>query len=190
MMQIKRRLATAYEELGGTRIGEAGMNAAPDRSKPQDRDHAGVRIPPPKLFLAGLALGFLLEWLWPLGWFEGLPTLPRLGLGGVLTAAGVALMASAMGLFKKAGTAIPPWEPTTALVTAGVYRFSRNPIYLSVVLIYVGLALLFAWGWALLLLVPVLVILQLAVIRREEAYLERRFGDHYRQYRARVRRWL
>jgi protein-S-isoprenylcysteine O-methyltransferase Ste14 len=59
-----------------------------------------------------------------------------------------------------------------------------------VVLIYVGLSLLFAWGWALLLLVPVLVILQLAVIRREEAYLERRFGDQYRQYRVRVRRWL
>ena len=139
------------------------MNAAPG-SGPQDQDHAGVRIPPPKLFLAGLALGFLLEWLWPLGWFAGLPTLPRLGLGAVLTLAGVALMASAMGLFKKAGTAIPPWEPTTALVTTGVYRFSRNPIYLSVVLFYVGLSLLFAWGWALLLLVPVLVILQLAVI--------------------------
>ena len=108
----------------------------------------------------------------------------------VLTLAGVALMASAMGLFKKAGTAIPPWEPTTALVTTGVYRFSRNPIYLSVVLIYVGLSLLFAWGWALLLLVPVLVILQLAVIRREEAYLERKFGASYLRYRESVRRWL
>jgi protein-S-isoprenylcysteine O-methyltransferase Ste14 len=166
------------------------MNAVPGGSGPQEQDHAGVRVPPPKLFLSGLALGFLLEWLWPLGWFDTVPAVPRWAAGAVLTGAGVALMASAMSLFKKAGTAIPPWEPTTALVTTGVYRFSRNPIYLSAVMIYVGLAVLFARGWALLLLVPVLVILQMAVIRREEAYLERRFGDPYRQYRARVRRWL
>jgi protein-S-isoprenylcysteine O-methyltransferase Ste14 len=166
------------------------MNTTPERPGPQEQDHAGVRIPPPTLFLSSLVLGFLLEWLWPLGWFEGLAALARFGLGGLLAIAGVALMASAMGLFKKAGTAIPPWEPTTALVTTGVYRFSRNPIYLSVVLIYVGLALLFASGWALLLLAPTLIILQVAVIRREEAYLERRFGDAYRQYRTRVRRWI
>jgi hypothetical protein len=107
------------------------MNAAPGGSGPQDQDHAGVRIPPPKLFLAGLALGFLLEWLWPLGWFAGLPTLPRLGLGAVLTLAGVALMASAMGLFKKAGTAIPhgsrrpPSSPPASIASRATRSISR-----------------------------------------------------------------
>jgi protein-S-isoprenylcysteine O-methyltransferase Ste14 len=157
---------------------------------PSDSDHAGVRIAPPTLFLSALVAGIALEWLWPLGWFDGWPALARHGIGALLSAAGVALMASAMGLFRRAGTAIPPWEPTTALVTEGVYRFSRNPIYLSVVILYIGLALLFGAGWSLILLVPAVAILQVAVIRREEAYLERRFGEAYRNYRARVRRWI
>lgn len=155
-----------------------------------EADHAGVRIPPPILFLSGLALGLALEWLWPLGWLADQPAWLQFGIGGLLIVAGIALMALAMGLFHTAGTAIPPWEPTTALVTTGVYRYSRNPIYLSVVMLYVGLALLFAAAWALILLVPALIILHYAVIRREEAYLDRRFGEAYRQYRARVRRWI
>jgi protein-S-isoprenylcysteine O-methyltransferase Ste14 len=153
-------------------------------------DHAGVRIPPPKLFLSGLAAGLLLEWLWPLGWLKDLPALLRFGLGGGLVVAGVALMAPAMGLFQKVGTPVPPWEPSAALVTTGPYGYSRNPMYLSVVMIYVGLALLFAAAWPLVLLIPVLLVLHFAVIRLEEAYLERRFGETYRNYRARVRRWI
>ena len=153
-------------------------------------DHAGVRVPPPLLFLSGLVLGLGLEWLWPLGWLANRPAWLQFGVGGVLVVAGIALLASAMGLFRRAGTAIPPWEPTTALVTTGVYRYSRNPIYLAVVMMYVGLALLFAAAWALVLLIPILIVLHLAVIRLEEAYLERQFGEAYRQYRARVRRWI
>jgi protein-S-isoprenylcysteine O-methyltransferase Ste14 len=154
------------------------------------QDHAGVRVPPPALFMGSLLLGIVLEWAFPIGILTRVSAGARYGLGAALIVAGVALMAVAMGLFRKVGTAIPPWEPTTALVTTGVYRYSRNPIYLSVVMLYVGLALLFAAAWALVLLVPALIILHYAVIRREEAYLDRRFGEAYRQYRARVRRWI
>ena len=165
-------------------------NPEPDLPRSEASDHAGVRLPPPALFLGALVVGIGLEWLWPLSWLDGLPASLRYGLGGGLALAGGALMAAALRLFRKAGTAIPPWEPTTALVTTGVYRRSRNPIYLAMVLLYVGLALVFAAAWAFLFLVPVLVTLQIAVIRREEAYLDRRFGEPYRQYHARVRRWL
>ncbi len=165
------------------------MDADPGAADP-NMDHAGVRVPPPALFLGSLLLGIFLEWAIPIGILSQLPASARYGIGAVLSAAGVAMMAWAMGLFHRAGTAIPPWEPTTALVTAGPYRFSRNPIYLSVVMLYVGIALLFAASWALVLLVPALVTLHYAVIRREEAYLDRRFGETYRQYRARVRRWI
>jgi protein-S-isoprenylcysteine O-methyltransferase Ste14 len=165
-------------------------NATPPTPNSSDNDHAGVRIPPPILFLSALAAGLVLEWLWPLGWFDVWPPLARYGIGALLAAAGVGLMASAMGLFRRAGTAIPPWEPTTALVTGGIYRFSRNPIYVSVVILYLGLALLFGASWSLVLLIPAVAVLQVAVIRHEEAYLERRFGEAYRAYRARVRRWI
>ena len=166
------------------------LDAEPNKPNSSGADHAGVRVAPPKLFLGALLAGVLLEWLWPLGWFAGWPALARYGLGLLLAGTGVALMASAWDLFRRAGTAIPPWEPTTALVTSGVYRVSRNPIYLSVMILYLGLALLLGAGWSLILLVPAVAILQVAVIRREEAYLDRRFGEAYRQYRARVRRWI
>lgn len=165
------------------------MDSEPSAADPS-MDHAGVRVPPPALFIGSLLLGIFLEWACPIGILSQLSAGARFGFGAASIVAGVALMASAMGLFRRAGTAIPPWEPTTALVTTGPYRFSRNPIYLSVVMFYVGIALLFAACWALVLLVPALVILHYAVIRREEAYLDRRFGETYRQYRARVRRWI
>ncbi|HXV22881.1 MAG TPA: isoprenylcysteine carboxylmethyltransferase family protein [Alphaproteobacteria bacterium] len=162
----------------------------PQRPDVGKDNHAGVRLPPPALFLGALIIGIVLEWLWPLGWFEGLGDPLHYGLGGVLVVAGVVLLISAMIEFRRAGTAIPPWEPATALVTTGAYRFSRNPIYLAMTAICLGLALLFAASWALVLLIPTLAALHVWVIRREEAYLDRRFGEAYRQYRTRVRRWV
>ena len=148
-------------------------------------------MPPPLLFWpVGRVFGILLEWLWPLDWLDSLPPPLRYWLGGGLFVAGAALLAMAIRLFRRADTAIPPWEPSTALVTTGVYGLSRNPIYLGMILIYVGIALAFAASWAFLLLVPVLIALEIEVIRREEAYLESRFGEAYRQYRRKVRRWL
>ena len=93
-------------------------------------------------------------------------------------------------LFRRAGTSFIPIKPTTALVWSGPYQFTRNPMYLAMACLYLGLALWFDLFWPLILLPGVLAGVQYGVIAREEQYLERKFGDDYRQYKARVRRWL
>ncbi len=91
---------------------------------------------------------------------------------------------------ERAGTNVNPREPTTALVVSGPFRFSRNPLYVALTLMYAGLAVVANAFWVLVLLVPVLLVLHSGVVRREERYLEAKFGEAYRQYRARVRRYL
>jgi protein-S-isoprenylcysteine O-methyltransferase Ste14 len=81
-------------------------------------------------------------------------------------------------------------KPTTAIVTKGPFRYSRNPLYVSLTLLYLGVALIINVLWIVLLVVPVLVVMQRGVIGREEAYLERKFGEKYLSYKARVRRWV
>ena len=101
-----------------------------------------------------------------------------------------ALFVGAFGRFRRAGTAVEPWRPSTALVTGGVYRFTRNPIYLGMALLYFGLALAVDSAVTLALLLPLLALVQVGVVSREERYLEAKFGDDYRRYRAAVRRWI
>lgn len=149
--------------------------------------HAGVRFPPPLIYLGLLLAGLAID---------RLAALPSIGLsdpwlfaaGPVV--AGIALLAMAAGLFRRHGTALEPWRPSSALVGSGIYRRTRNPMYLGMAFIYLGLALGFESIAALLLLPVALVLIQTQVIAREERYLEARFGDGYRAYKARVRRWL
>jgi protein-S-isoprenylcysteine O-methyltransferase Ste14 len=90
----------------------------------------------------------------------------------------------------RAGSNVPTNRPTTSIVDAGPYRFTRNPIYLGMMLGLVGLAIAFDSLWPLVTLVPFALVIRYGVVAREEAYLERTFGEVYRRYRARVRRWL
>lgn len=153
------------------------------------RDTPGVIAPPPLLFLGTLAVGAALDF----GLLRvptGLPGWLRLGAGAALAAAAAGLGAAALGRFRRAGTAVEPWRPSTALVTDGVYRFTRNPIYLAMALLYVASALAMDSAVALVLLPPLLALVQIGVISREERYLERKFGDEYRRYRSSVRRWM
>ena len=143
-------------------------------------DNAGVAVPPPLVYALGFGIGYGLDRLKPV----------PLGLGWVLAAAGVALAASAIALFRRAGTSPVPIQPTTALVVQGPYRFTRNPMYVGLAALYAGVTLLVDSLWPLLLLPVVLVVIRWRVITREEAYLERKFGDAYRAYTTRVRRWL
>jgi len=111
------------------------------------------------------------------------------------TGAGVILVSLAFGVpgraaFARAGTEVNPFRPSTALVTSGPYRFSRNPMYVGVTGLLVGLALITRIGWLLILLVPVLGVMHRGVVRREERYLGRKFGSEYDAYRSRVRRYL
>jgi protein-S-isoprenylcysteine O-methyltransferase Ste14 len=90
----------------------------------------------------------------------------------------------------RAGSNVPTNKPTTSIVDTGPYRFTRNPIYLSMMLGLVSLAIAFDSLWLLVTLVPFFLVIRYGVVVREEAYLERKFGEVYRRYRARVRRWL
>jgi protein-S-isoprenylcysteine O-methyltransferase Ste14 len=119
-----------------------------------------------------------------------LPPLPARLLGAALLLASIALARGAEGTMKRAGTNVRPDQPSLHLVTDGPFRYSRNPLYLSTLGLYGGVTLLVDALWPVLLLIPLLAVLRWGVIAREEQYLERKFGDEYRSYKARVRRWL
>ncbi len=154
-------------------------------------DTAGVLISPPVLYLGALGLGFGLDAALPIRFApSGLDDGLQYGLGGALIAVAGTLAATAMRQFRRAGTNVPTYRPTTALVTRGVYALSRNPIYVALSLLMAGIAVTTDRVWILIWLVPVLAIMRFGVIAREERYLERKFGAPYRAYKVRVRRWL
>jgi protein-S-isoprenylcysteine O-methyltransferase Ste14 len=154
---------------------------------PAGRDISGVIAPPPLIFLAGLAVGFGLEALLP---GSSLPDALAWILGGALLLAGVALLFSFERSFHRKQTAANPWRPTTAIVTDGPYGLTRNPAYVGMALVYIGIALLSQALWVLLALPIVLLIVDRGVIAREERYLGRKFGQEYLDYKGRVRRWI
>jgi protein-S-isoprenylcysteine O-methyltransferase Ste14 len=150
-------------------------------------DNPGVIAFPPALFAGTLALGLLLHFIFPINFRPRLIAIAS----AVVVLVGAALIAiSAFRAIRHAQTAVNPSCPTTAIVSDGAFSFSRNPIYLSLTMLYVGIALLFNALWALLLLLPLVVVVQNGVIKREEHYLERKFGDEYLRYKVSVRRWL
>jgi len=153
------------------------------------RDTSGVGFPPPLLYAGGFVAGFGAHRLLPVRlWPE--PAALETVLGWGLLAAGVLLAASAAYLFRRAGTTPNPTKPTTALVIWGPYRFTRNPMYVGLAAVYLGGALLLNDAWPIALFPVVIALVRRRVIAREEAYLERKFGDEYRAYKARVRRWI
>lgn len=145
---------------------------------------------PPVLTLACLVLGFALDRLLPLPLAQ--PELTSIGwaAGGALIASGIALMAAGIRNFSRADTPVPSNQAVRALVTTGIHGWSRNPIYVGMLLLYAGIGVAARSPWILILALPLFVILRYGVVAREEAYLERRFGDAYRDYKAHVRRWL
>ena len=152
-------------------------------------DNSGVRVFPPGLYAGGFLFGLAAEWTRPLPLLPGHPT-ARWVLGGLLVLAFLPLSLAAIRLFFRAGNHPNPTLPVKALVVTGPYRFTRNPMYLGLALLYAGLAVLLDSVWPLVLLVPVLVLIRRLVIDREEAYLARTFGAAYQDYTRRVRRWI
>jgi protein-S-isoprenylcysteine O-methyltransferase Ste14 len=151
-------------------------------------DHADVPIHPPLFFLSALLLGALID--------DRVRPLPVFAtdhcrwIGILVALAGIALAAAGRRTMVKHGTNVNPTQPTTTIVGSGPFRFTRNPLYVGLTLLYTGLSLLLNTWWSLLLLVPVWAVMHFAVVRREEAYLQRKFGQAYLAYRARVRRYL
>jgi protein-S-isoprenylcysteine O-methyltransferase Ste14 len=152
-------------------------------------DVAGVIALPPLIVLGFLAGAALLEAIVPLPVCVA-HSLARYVAGATLAAGGFVIIAIGMRRFAAAGTNVPPTLPTTALVVDGIYGRTRNPLYLGLTLAYLGLGVAAGSLWAIGLVVPLLWVINVGVVKREERYLERKFGDAYRAYKARVRRWI
>ena len=151
-------------------------------------DAAQVIIRPPLAWGLAVIAGLALNWLAPLPLLPA--DLPAGWLGAMVFVLALALVAWAIVTITRAGSNVPTNLPTTTIVESGPYRFTRNPIYLAMFLGLVGLAIAFDNLLLLMMLVPFALVIRNGVVAREEAYLERKFGDVYRGYRARVRRWL
>ena len=151
-------------------------------------DTAPVITRPPLAWGLAVIGGLALNWLVPLPF---LPVdLPAGWLGAMVFVLALALFAWAIVTITRAGSNVPTNRPTTTIVESGPYRFTRNPTYLGMFLGLIGLAIAFDNLWLPMMLVPFALIIRYGVVAREEAYLERKFGDVHHGYRSRVRRWL
>jgi len=153
------------------------------------KDNAGVGFPPPFVYLGFLLLGLVADRVLP--WtLQGGAGWPWWTAGSVIAIIGMGVVLTGTRLFDELGNNVPPWLPATVLVTGGVYRFTRNPMYLGAAFTYFGLAIAFRSLGALALLAVVILVIRTQVIAREERYLTAKFGDDYVRYMREVRRWF
>ena len=153
-----------------------------------ETDSPGVMFPPPLAHFGMLIAGLALHFAFPRRFLPGIWLQLAIGLP-LITISGI-LALSASWTMCRAETEINAYKPTTAIVTRGPFRFSRNPLYLSLTVLYIGIATSVNALWAMVLLPVALVAISRGVINREERYLERKFGQEYLRYKARARRWL
>ncbi len=150
-------------------------------------DRPGVVFPPPLIVLIALIAAIALHYFWPA------PIAARplsIGLGAALAVFGVGIAGWGRAQLAKAGTNVNPYKPTTAIVNTGPYRFTRNPLYVGLLSLFLGLTFLVGTWWGAVFFAPALLVLHYGVVLREEAYLERKFGHAYLAYRRKTRRWL
>ncbi len=152
-----------------------------------DKDSPGVLVPPPIVYFVCLMIGLGLDTLWPLPFLA--QTL-QFAVGFTIIAVSILLFGLVLRVFSKSKTSIDHRKPTTEIITAGPFAYSRNPVYLSMTMLFIGVAVTVDGLWILVMAVPAVVIIHYVVILREEAFLERAFGDEYRRYKATVRRWV
>ncbi len=160
-----------------------------DENAKDENDGAAVRFPPPLIYLAAVILGIVAHAYivpLPMALSPGL----RISVGMATTVLGLLLMVGAVGLFRRTGQNPTPWKPTPEIVSTGVYRISRNPMYVGMALFQIAIGIGLANGWIVILVPVVLTIVYRAVVRHEERYLEEKFGDTYDRYKKSVRRWL
>lgn len=152
-------------------------------------DRAPIIAPPPLIGLACILLAFVAKY------YIALPIFPAKGplqsaLGILLIVAAIAIFIPAVRIFVAHGTSQNPYRPTQAIVTTGIYRFSRNPIYIAFLLIVLAFGPFANSYWFLVAATVFAVVMHFGVVKREETYLLARFGDSYREYCGRVRRWI
>ena len=153
-------------------------------------DTAGVIAPPPLIALIALLLGLLLDWLLPAYVLTVLLSAhERMIIGAILMIAGAAIGIAALRAFRSAGTHAEPWKPSLQLVTTGIFRWLRNPMYVGGTLLLMGIAVALASDWMLVMIAASSLVLHFGVVKREERYLEAKFGDGYRAYKEKVSRY-
>jgi len=153
----------------------------------KDKKGAAVRFSPPLIFVILIFAGGLAGYYWPVG--MGVPASFQI-VGFALIVFGVAIAFMVNSVFKRADTAIEPWKPTTNIVTTGVYRWSRNPIYTGFCLVNMGIGISANNFWIFVSFIPGAILVYIIAIAKEESYLEGKFGEEYLAYKAKVRRWL
>ena len=150
-------------------------------------DNPRVIAFPPLIFGGALIIGLIVHYFVPIQFLAG--TL-SIWLGVLLILVAGPIILSAVRTIRRAQTAFDLRKPTTSIVTEGAFRFSRNPAYLALTLLYIGIASLINSLWVFLMVVPTVMVMQRGVIKREERYLERKFGEEYLRYKEQVRRWI
>lgn len=169
------------------------MGTDPLAQDESDPGIAGVIARPILLFPGALLLGFALDHLlrlpFPISRRGMIHWISAIGAGSLILI-GIAVFAAGVRSFSRAATPLPTNRPARALVETGIYSWTRNPIYLAFFLVYGGIGIIVPNPWILILALPLAITMRYGVVAREEAYLEQRFGDTYRDYKARVRRWL
>jgi protein-S-isoprenylcysteine O-methyltransferase Ste14 len=154
-------------------------------------DAAAVRVFPPAIPLVMILVGVGLQYLWPIDIGVQIPKPLRYWIGGLIVAGAIVVLGGwSVLLMRRSGQSENPWKPTTQIIERGPYRFTRNPMYLQMVVVCLGFAVLLANVW-ILILTPVCgwALQELAIVP-EEKYLEGKFGEMYTDYKRRVRRWL
>ncbi len=157
------------------------------QTEKNDKTGASVKFPPPLVFILWMGLGYGVNFLLPLeiGNFAGIH---YMGMGIVLL--GLFIVIFALRSFKQAETHIEPWKPTTKIISSGIYAYSRNPIYGAFCFISIGTGILLNSFWILLSFIPSTIVVNIIAIKKEEVYLENKFGDEYIRYKRKVRRWV
>lgn len=158
-----------------------------DKHDKQDKKGAAVKFPPPAIFASCILLGAGLQYLRPLR--LGIPESIEI-FGYLLVLLGIIITILVATSFRRAGTAIEPWKPTTSIVTTGFYAWSRNPIYAGFCLINIGIGIASNSIWIFVSFIPAAFLLYHVAIAKEEAYLAEKFGEEYLTYKNKVRRWV
>lgn len=154
---------------------------------PDSKERADIVALPPFILLAGIVAGFGIDAIFPV---DLLPVDAQIWVGACVIVLSIAVMPFVLRLFRRHETSFDGRKPTDAIIKTGPYRLSRNPAYVASYLLQIGLAVIADNVWLLATLVVTVVITHYGVVRREEAYLERKFGDEYRAYAATVRRYI
>ncbi|HEY6023826.1 MAG TPA: isoprenylcysteine carboxylmethyltransferase family protein [Pseudolabrys sp.] len=154
------------------------------------RDTVGVIAPPPLIALGAILLGIALDWLIPAYLLTALLSRSgRITISVLLIAAGVALAVSGRGVFVRLGTNVNPYKPSIALATTGIFAYVRNPMYVGLAFLVAGIGVALTSDWTLVMLVAAALLMHFGVVKREERYLEAKFGDAYRRYMSAVPRY-